>query len=648
MAALALFVAGAVGAARSAQALVLPPVTLDGPSAQVLDFGGVAMADDGSGGLVYLKAVEGVPHVFACRYLEGRWTPPARVDWDQPYAASQPRIAAGPRGQLLVVWVTQVATVHGSVHYGLFSARIGVGGSSFGPSLPVDPDVGEGQGVDPSLAGASPGKAIVAYRAITYTFKPGTFSTAVQLRPGDVMADVRVARLSGERWSSLGPLNRNPEASTRPPSAVNGPQVGIGNDGAAVLAWQEPDQTGTARIWMRRIFGTTPGPVLQASPSSWENRPVSADADALSLSVTPYAGAQAAYRIAPGDATPLAGRLLISSLPASFATGAAMLANPQLADAGIEPAGPPDVAASETASKQPLLRLGFISGSQPQPQQLQLGPSGGLTALKGTTGLAAVDGGVPVVAVDPEGGGLVAYPALDLLGRPVVAVNQEFGGGAAQVGTISGGQGGPVAELSIGRSDAGDGLIAFRQGEAGRYAIVADRVSAPPAPFTVKAPKRWLRPPAVIVRWAAAASSVGGVTYAVLLDGQPVSSGLRRLRFDPRPGLLGNGKVWVQVRASDGFGQQLLSNRAMLRVDGEPPGVKVGVGKQGRVVVRLADSGSGLRAKATQVNFGDGARERGGGKLVHDYAHPGRYLVVVRARDRVGNRLWRRFEVNAR
>ncbi len=646
MAALALLAAGALGAAGSARALVLPPVTLDGPSAQVLDFGGVAMADDGSGGLVYLKAVEGIPHVFACRYLEGRWTPPARVDWDQPYAASQPRIAAGPRGQLLVVWVTQVATVHGSVHYGLFSARIGVGGSSFGPSLPVDPDVGEGQGVDPSLAGASPGKAIVAYRAITYTFKPGTFSTAVQLRPGDVMADLRVARLSGERWSSLGPLNRNPEASMRPPSAVNGPQVGIGNDGAAVVAWQEPDQTGTARIWMRRIFGTTPGPVLQASPSSWENKPVSADADALSLSVTPYAGAQAACRIAPGDATPLAGRLLISSLPPSFATGAATLANPQLADAGVQPAGPPDVAASETASKQPLLRLGFVSGSQ--LQQLQLGPGGGLAVLKGTAGLGAVEASAPVVAVDPEGGGLVAYPALDPFGRPVVAVSQEFGGGGAQVGTISGGQGGPVAELAIGRSNAGDGLVAFRQGEAGRYAIVADRVSAPPAAFAVKAPKRWLRPPAVTLRWGAAASSVGGVTYAVLLDGQAVSSGLRRLRFHPRPGLLGNGKVWVQVRASDGFGQQLLSNRTMLRVDGEPPEVRIDTGRRGRVVVRLADSGSGLRAKATRVSFGDGAREQGGAKLVHDYARPGRYRIAVRARDRVGNRVWRHFEVNAR
>ena len=323
----ALVAAVAVGgllalAAAPAQALITPPVTVDGPSAEILDFGGVAMASDGTGGLVYVKAVEGVPHVFACRYLTGSWSAPIRVDWDQPFAASQPQIAAGPGGELLIVWVTQVATVHGSVQYGLFSARLDAGSSSFGPSLLVDPNVGEGIGVDPSLSSTLPGKAIVAYRAITFTFNQNTFSTAVQLRPGDVMADIRVARLNGDRWSRLGAINRNPEASMRPPSATNGPQVGTGAEGAAVVAWQEPDQTGTARIWVRRIFGTTPGPILQASPTSWEGKPVTADADALSLSVTPYAGARIAMRVAPGSGSALGGRLLVNSLPSDFSNTA--------------------------------------------------------------------------------------------------------------------------------------------------------------------------------------------------------------------------------------------------------------------------------------------------------------------------------------
>ncbi|HEY4780057.1 MAG TPA: hypothetical protein VIH47_10750, partial [Solirubrobacterales bacterium] len=385
--ALAVFVAVAgllALAAVPAQGLITPPVTVDGPSSSILDFGGVAMASDGTGGLVYVKAVEGVPHIFASRYLGDSWSVPIRVDWDQPYAATQPQIAAGPRGELLAVWVTQVATVHGKVQDGLYSARIGAGGSSFGPSLLVDPNVGEGIGVDPSLAAASPGKAIVAYRAITFDFNQNVFSTAVQLRPGDVMADIRVARLNGDRWSRLGAINRNPEASMRPPSATNGPQIGTGAEGGAVVAWQEPDQTGTARIWMRRIFGTTPGPVLQASPSSWEGKPVTADADALSLSVTPYVQARVAFRIAAGGSSVLAGRLLANALPPNYSTTAGALSGPLLADGGgaAPPsggAGPPDLDAGEDRSRKPSMRLDFLAGSQ--LQQMGVGPEGGVVGV---------------------------------------------------------------------------------------------------------------------------------------------------------------------------------------------------------------------------------------------------------------------------
>ncbi len=637
----------AMALAAPADALITPPVTVDGPSSQILDFGGVSMAEDGSGGLVYVKAVEGVPHVFACRYLEDHWTAPIRVDWDQPYPAGQPRIAAGPRGQLLVVWVTQVATVHGIVRHGLFSARIGGGGSSFGPSLVVDPDVGEGLGVDPSLSATSPGKAIVAYRAITYTFKPGTFSTAVQLRPGDVMADIRMARLSGDRWSRLGVMNRSPEASMRPPTATNGPRVGSGLDGGAVVAWQEPDQTGTARIWLRRIFGSTPGPILSVSPTSWQDSPVTADADAFSLSVTPYAGARAAFRVADAAGSALGGRLLVNSLPPNFATGANDLSGPELADGGSLPVGPPDVAAVETDSKQVVTRLDFLSGSE--LRQIQGGEGGGgMAPLATPSGPAGAAGSAPVVAVDPAGGGLVAYPATDALGLPAVAVRQEFRAGGAQTATISGGGGGPIGELSIGRSGAGDGLIAFRQGEAGRYAIVAERVSVPPAAFRVKPPKGWSRPGGVKLRWQAARSTVGDVRYTIFLNGNAVRGNLRRRHFHPRPGLLGNGVIPVQVQAADRLGQRLLSNRAKLRVDGQAPVVKAKVRKARTVIVTLGDSDSGVAPKASAVSFGDGDRRRRGSKFVHAYAAPGRYTIAVQARDRVGNRLWRRLKVRIR
>ena len=115
----------ALAAPASTQALITPATTIAGPSAEIVDFGGVAMAPDGGGGLVYTKTVGGVPHVFASRYDEGRWGTSIQVDWDQPFDASQARIAAGPKGELLVVWVTQIATVHSQIRRALYSASLG-------------------------------------------------------------------------------------------------------------------------------------------------------------------------------------------------------------------------------------------------------------------------------------------------------------------------------------------------------------------------------------------------------------------------------------------------------------------------------------------------------------------------------------------
>src|SRR5665213_1171461 len=79
-----------LAAAQQARAVILPGVTIDGPSEDIEGFGGVAMAEDGTGGLVYLKRVNGVAHVFVSRYIGGRWLAPIRVDGEQPYAASWP------------------------------------------------------------------------------------------------------------------------------------------------------------------------------------------------------------------------------------------------------------------------------------------------------------------------------------------------------------------------------------------------------------------------------------------------------------------------------------------------------------------------------------------------------------------------------
>jgi hypothetical protein len=628
--------------------LVNPPVTLAGPSSEVVDFGGVAMAPDGSGGIVYVKTVEGVPHVFANRYVRGQWGGPLRVDGDQPYGASQPRIAAGKGGELMVVWVGQVATVHSKIRYGLYSATIGRGGSTFGASQLIDANVGEGTdvGIDPSLSATAPGQAIVAYRAITYRFDGSRL--AAQLRPGDVLADIRVARLKEDRWSGLGAINVNQELSTRAPSETNGPKVGAGVDGGAVVAWQEPDQTGAARVFVRRIFGTVLGPILQASPSSWAGSPVTGDIDAFSLAVTPLDQARIAMRIAGNGGE--AARVFLNTLPAGFKVPANALVGPKqvyAAPSAPSPIGPPGVAAYEKGGQEGLLRLAYVAAGQ--VQQMGVDNSGTLTPLAAAGGPPAVPGGEAVTAVNPEGGGAVAYPALDATGRIALAVRQEFAGGAAQTGLLSGRQqGGPIAELRLSGSGSGDALIGFRQGEPGRFQIVAERISARPAQFKVKVPKGWTKPRAVKLKWEAAGSPGGEVTYTVMIGGRTAKRGLRRLAFHPRPDQLGDGRRAARILATDAFGQQVLSKPVKLLVDGEPPLIRLrGPNGRRQLGVRVRDADSGPRDRATWVDFGDGTTVRGGTKFRHTYQRAGRYRVVVHAEDKAGNRVTRRFEVGA-
>ncbi len=650
----------------TAQAIVGSPVTVDGPSSDILDFGGVAIAPDGTGGLVYVKSVAGVPHVFACRYSEGHWSPPIRVDADQPFDASSPRIAAGEHGRLLVVWVTQVATVHSQIQRGLFSASLGPGAASFGPALLVDPNVGDGTGIAPSLAGTEPGRAIVAYRVVTEDFANPLGTTAVQLRSGDVMADIRLARLSADRWSRIGAINRNPAASMRPPGPANGPEVGIGADGNAVVAWQEPDQGGTARIWMRRVFGTVLGSVLEASPTSWGGKPVTDDSDAFSLDVTDLGQARVAMRVGGGPGTALGGpRIFLNTLPPGFSLTAGALAGAVIADgSGAVPLpgalGTPSIAANDHGADQGSARLAFSSGGA--IRQAGVDDSGKVIALAGPSGPGAAAGAPALAAVSPEGGGIAAWPSSDAQGRPVVAVRQDFASGFAQTGLISGAQSGPVSELSVGRADSGDALFAFRQGEAGHFEVVAERVSTPPAEFSIHRPSGWVRPPRAKLRWDVAPSATGGLTYALVLDGRVAKSGLVRRRFTPAPGLLGDGIRRVQILATDALGEQTLSRSAKLRIDARPPSAilapaeRRGSGRSGAarrgvrsrlVVVRLRDPESGVRAAS--CSFGDGTPPvRGRAVCRHIYARAGRYAIVVRAGDKVGNHTVRRLAVRVR
>src|SRR4051794_1717032 len=84
----------------AADAAVLPAATVDGPSADIVAYGDVDMAHDGTGGVAYVKKDGGVDHVFVARVKGGAFGTPVRVDATETGAGSLPSIAAGAGGRL--------------------------------------------------------------------------------------------------------------------------------------------------------------------------------------------------------------------------------------------------------------------------------------------------------------------------------------------------------------------------------------------------------------------------------------------------------------------------------------------------------------------------------------------------------------------
>ena len=96
--------------AATAQAEISPVAPIDGPSAEIVELGGAAMAADGTGGIVYRKRVEGRAHIFASQYVNDKWEAPQRVDVGEKFESSFPAIAAGEGGRLLVVWANHYSS----------------------------------------------------------------------------------------------------------------------------------------------------------------------------------------------------------------------------------------------------------------------------------------------------------------------------------------------------------------------------------------------------------------------------------------------------------------------------------------------------------------------------------------------------------
>jgi hypothetical protein len=623
----------------TARAVVSDVHPVDGPSADAIDVADAAMSEDGSGGIVYLKRVDGRAHVFAAQFREGAWRAPLRVDVGQAFDSSWPRIGAGDGGRLVVTWVQEF----GLDSDRLFSATLDPGAKGFQPPVPIDFNVGEATSTYPDLAMARGGQAYLAYRVVTDTSSANP--------PGYVGADLRIARYNSRLWSVLGsPVDRNIATPVRAPSEENAPEVGIDVQGQGVVAWQEPDDEFVDRVWARRLFGTSVGIPLQVSPSSWEGTPLRGPADAFALDVAGFGQAAVAFRQQPGQASKLdAPHVFVNEMPDVFAEGAGAFAGARIADgqarAGL---GAPSLGVDPRG----LFVTGFGSGFATLFGSGDDATIGKVERLdEGGSGVP----GEPLVDLAETGAAVAAWKELRA-GAGLVAVQERRADGVVEPTALSAPSGGAVGRMVLGGSGLGDAILAWLQGSGANSQIAAAVVDAPPDPFLILLPSGWQRKPRIAIAWDRAPNAIGGVRYSVSVDDEPVVENRKGLHARLSRDDVGDGRHRVQVFAIDSTGQETGSRSGRLMVDRRGP--KVRLRRHARRLTVLVTDGSrrtasGLRRGSVGVSFGEpgastsasrGKRRGGRGEgrtpkvlVRHTYSRPGSFPLSVRARDRAGN-----------
>ncbi len=623
----------ALAYAPVAGALISPVTTIDGASSEVVELGGVAMASDGSGGIVYRKRVEGRPHVFAALYSGGAWQAPQRVDVGQRFESSFPAIAAGEGGRLVVVWTNH----YSSTTDGLFSAALEPGSTGFQAPVPVDLNIGEAIGTYPSVAMNLAGSALVVYRVITAVSGPST----PEIPPGYVKAEIRMARFDGEFWSSFGqPINRNPAQPMLAPTAANSPKVAIDLTGQGLVAWQEPDDTFVNRIYARRVFGTVPGNILQVSPSTYAGHTLNGPADEFALDVGGFGEGAVAFRQQPAPGSGFTRpRVFVNEIPSSFDPHGSAFAGARIVDGGgAEGLGGPIGPLSMAVDGEGDFDVGFGSGVASLDAR-------GTEASVSTP--VRMDDGASDAAGDPvltraDNGALAAAWKVDEHGAGAVGVLERRADGTPNRQLVSAPGGGTVHQLQLGASHHGDAIVGFLQGDGANTKIGAVVVRAPPGEFVLDTPSGWVHASKVPLQWETPLAGAGKLTYDVLVDDTEVAENLTTTETVLSGSELSNGVHTIQVEATDSLGQVVDSIPATIKVDRSPPKVSVRVNGSS-VTVRISDGAkgqvSGVATNSVHVKFGDGRSGHDRTVLSHRYSSGGSYTVTVSAFDRAGNRV---------
>ena len=574
----------------------------------------MSMARDGTGALVYLKDVLGVPHVFVSRLAGGVFTAPVQADPGLLGASSKPVIASGPGGLLLL------AFVNGGTLY------VDQAATSTSPlSAPAALFTGA---ASPSISISNSGKA---YLAFTDTGGAGG-------------GDVRAAYYFQGQWALESvPLDANP-ADAAGTGAGRADVIAAG-DGVGIVIWGEG-----GHIYTRRVVKTTPSAVVeQADPPSFAGwSEVSAGLPSISAGGdSTYASVTFREQLTNGSA--VQSRVLMNRLHAAQYDGAS--AGDGAGTGGPEGADQPQTAVTEYGA-------GFVTSETDQTHQL----------YTTTVGSNDVTGQTERVDSLPNSDPPDAVPATAGLVSNLIAWQQTPGeAGTAEIRVryaADGSDMGPeqvVSSPSLGATEADEGLVAagdvsgdaavaWVQGTGGSTSIVAVQLFQAPGGFVASNSFRWTTTASPPFLWSGAAELWGSPTYVLRIDGVVAGQTTSTQMVAPAP--LANGRHSYQLTAVNLAGLRTAATPATIFVDTVPP--KATLKLSGTSIVNTRESlrvaytdppPRGLPAadasgvSTVMVRWGDGSPQARIRRTTasHVYARVRTYTLRLTLTDRAGN-----------
>jgi PKD domain len=588
-------------------AALAPPSLIDGPSQAIDSLGAIAVSRDGTGGIVYLKDVAGVAHVFVSRLVGGVFAPPEQVDAALAGSSSSPVLAADDRGVLLVAFINAGALY--------VTDRLGTPPAWKAPLRLI------GAASNPALSMSDFGKAYLAFTEV-----------------GTGGHDVRAAYYQAGNWAlESAPLDADPAANAG--TGEGRPVVGAAGDGVGVVAWGE-----AGHVYTRRVWGTSPSVVFErADPATFAGAAeVGADQPALGV------GGNSSY-VDVGFRETLQGsgwqqsRVLVRRLRGSQYED--VEAGDGLAAGAADGAAQPRIASDEfgegmltdersTSNAVYSMRFGnngFPGRVGPVDSRLNLGAAFAVPAQAG------YHDNLVAWQQDPGSAGpadiRVRFYDGSSFGPELVASSPDQGASFASSGL------GAAGDISA------DVAIAWIQGSGADTQLVAAQLYQPPG---APAPARfhYVRSAQSVLSWSAGHEEWPPIEYAVTLDGAPIAqTAARSLTTAP----LADGPHTWTVTESNRAGLTSGTSSASFWVDTVAPALTISLsgtphpGWPIHLAATYTDApppeppaaASGIAQVV--VNWGDGKSTVITHGKYHVYAQPGRYVITVTAADHAGN-----------